>query len=244
MATQLAPGLYRLGTGLVNWYLVEADGRFTVVDAALRGYRPQLDEALADLGRRIDDVEAVVLTHGHGDHTGAAESIRLDAGAPVYLHPGDEEMARTGRPQVRRPSLLLELRRPGTWGLLAHFARNGLAPTKIGALRPIGDGDVLEVPGRPRAIHTPGHSNGHVVLHFERHDALIAGDALCTLHPFRRRRGPQLMPSAFNTSTEHALESLGRLEDIDAPLLLVGHGEPWTQGPAAAVARAREVGPT
>ena len=68
--------------------------------------------------------------------------------------------------------------------------------------------------------------------------ALFAGDALCTWHPTRGRRGPQVM--AFNVSTPTAYESLAALEDIDAPLLLVGHGEPWTGGPAAAVSQARE----
>jgi hypothetical protein len=43
-------------------------------------------------------------------------------------------------------------------------------------------------------------------------------------------------------STDRCLESLGRIDGIEAELLLPGHGEPWTEGPAAAVGRAREVG--
>jgi hypothetical protein len=53
------------------------------------------------------------------------------------------------------------------------------------------------------------------------------------------------MPSAFTNSTEQALASLDRVEAVDgARTLLFGHGEPWTEGAAAAVARARGVGPT
>jgi hypothetical protein len=40
------------------------------------------------------------------------------------------------------------------------------------------------------------------------------------------------------------MESLARIEGIEAGLLLPGHGEPWTEGLAAAVARAREAGVT
>jgi len=53
-----------------------------------------------------------------------------------------------------------------------------------------------------------------------------------------------VMPKAFAADSQQQLHSLEALERIDAPLLLVGHGEPWTEGPAAAVARAREVGLT
>jgi hypothetical protein len=52
------------------------------------------------------------------------------------------------------------------------------------------------------------------------------------------------MPKAFALSAQQQLESLSALEPIDAALLLPGHGNPWTEGPAAAVARAREVGVT
>jgi glyoxylase-like metal-dependent hydrolase (beta-lactamase superfamily II) len=58
------------------------------------------------------------------------------------------------------------------------------------------------------------------------------------------RMGPQIMPSGFNISSAQALESLSNLENLDADVVLFGHGEPWTDGPAAAVARARELGPS
>jgi hypothetical protein len=52
------------------------------------------------------------------------------------------------------------------------------------------------------------------------------------------------MPRAFSFSNDQALESLGRIEGTDAGVLLVGHGDPWTAGVGAAVARAREAGPS
>jgi hypothetical protein len=61
-------------------------------------------------------------------------------------------------------------------------------------------------------------------------------------NPMTGRVGPQLMPSAFNTSTPQALESLSNLEGLAADVVAFGHGDPWHDGPAAAVARARELG--
>jgi glyoxylase-like metal-dependent hydrolase (beta-lactamase superfamily II) len=48
------------------------------------------------------------------------------------------------------------------------------------------------------------------------------------------------MPRAFASSTSQASESLARIEGIDAGVVLPGHGDPWTDGVATLVARARE----
>jgi glyoxylase-like metal-dependent hydrolase (beta-lactamase superfamily II) len=120
----------------------------------------------------------------------------------------------------------------------------GVKPTKITEVSTFSDDAVLEVPGRPQAVHTPGHSDGHVVYHLPDRGALFVGDALCTYNPLTGRRGPQLMPGAFAVSSSQAMDSLGRIEGLEADVLLPGHGEPWTDGVAAAVARAREAGPS
>jgi glyoxylase-like metal-dependent hydrolase (beta-lactamase superfamily II) len=86
-------------------------------------------------------------------------------------------------------------------------------------------------------IHTPGHTPGHVSYLFGDHGALFVGDLMCTWHPMRGRRGAQLM--AFNTSTPLSFRSLEKIEPLTAELVLVGHGEPWREGPAAAVSEAR-----
>jgi glyoxylase-like metal-dependent hydrolase (beta-lactamase superfamily II) len=123
--------------------------------------------------------------------------------------------------------------------------RNGaLKPPKIDDPVPIGDGEALEVPGRPRVVHTRGHTPGSSSLYFEGHRALIAGDLLCTWNPLTGRLGPQIMPAAFNVSSEESLASLGKIEGLDAAAVLVGHGEPWTDGVESAVERAREAGPS
>jgi glyoxylase-like metal-dependent hydrolase (beta-lactamase superfamily II) len=242
---QVAPGVHRLGSDRVNYYLVEDEGRVTVVDAGLSGYWDQVEPALAQIGRGLDDVAAVVLTHAHSDHTGVAGRLR-ERGVEVYLHRGDHELLKTGKETWKREgSALSALRHPRAFGFFGHMARNGaLRPPHIADPASIAHGDQLDVPGRPRVIHTPGHTPGHCALHFERQRALFVGDLLCTWHPILGRLGPQIMPAAFNVSSAQALESLGEIEGISADVLLPGHGEPWTGGSAEAVARAREIGPS
>jgi glyoxylase-like metal-dependent hydrolase (beta-lactamase superfamily II) len=48
------------------------------------------------------------------------------------------------------------------------------------------------------------------------------------------------MPKAFDVSYQQCVESLARIEPLDAVLILPGHGEPWSGTPAAAVAHARD----
>jgi glyoxylase-like metal-dependent hydrolase (beta-lactamase superfamily II) len=241
--TQVAEGVHRLGSRLFNYYLLEDGEALTVVDAGLPGLRPSLDETLTALGRSLGDIRAVVLTHGHGDHIGIAEALRTEAGVPVYIHARDEELARTGRQPKRERSLVPYLRYGAAWGLIAGFMRNG-RPPKIGAVTTFGDGDVVDVPGRPVVIPTPGHTDGHVSFHLPDRGVLFAGDAMNNRNPLTGRVGPQIMPASFNISSAQALESLSDLENLDAGVVLFGHGDPWPNGVAAAVESARRLGPS
>jgi glyoxylase-like metal-dependent hydrolase (beta-lactamase superfamily II) len=90
-------------------------------------------------------------------------------------------------------------------------------------------------------VHTPGHTPGHCALLFEAAGALFVGDALCTFNPLTGERGTQLMPFPLNVDNEACRESLGRIEPLDAQVLLPGHGDPARETPAAAAARARTV---
>ena len=244
--TQIAEGVHRLGDDLVNFYLVEEGGGLTVIDAGIPSHRSQLESYLPTIGRTLADIQAVVLTHAHIDHVGIADGVRRDAGAPVLVPEADANIARTGTNHKREGSLLPYLRHPAAWRTILALSRGGAVKyPKIAEVQTFGfDAGTLEVPGHPRVIPTPGHSPGHVSFHLPERGVLFAGDAIATYGPLTGTRGPQILPKAFALSSAQELESLAALEPIEASLLLPGHGEPWTEGPAAAVARAREVGVT
>jgi glyoxylase-like metal-dependent hydrolase (beta-lactamase superfamily II) len=249
LAREIAPvlvadGVVRLGTDIVNWYLVEEGGRVTVLDAGAPAYRPQLERGLALLGRTTADVAAVVLTHPHADHTGFAEPLRTELGIPVYVHADDESLARTKKPSRKNERPLLPyLRHAHAWKMIGHLAAAG-APEAIGEVRTFSDDDTLDVPGSPRAVHTPGHTMGHTCFWLESTKTLAVGDLICTLNPLTGARGPQLLPSAFSLSSASMIDSLARIESLDAATIVFGHGDPWTAGAAEAVRLARATGPT
>jgi glyoxylase-like metal-dependent hydrolase (beta-lactamase superfamily II) len=238
---ELAPGVHGLGSELVNWYLVEDEGRLTAVDAGLPGFGERLEADLARLGHTPGDVEAVVLTHSDADHTGIAPRLQA-AGASVLIHAADEGALRKPGPKTGDASprhLLANLWRPSVLRIVGHMLRNGAKPAKVEGAETFADGDVLDVPGRPRVVHTPGHTPGHCALLFEGRGALFVGDALCTHELLARGGGPCVMPSYLNADNRACLDSLGAIEHVQADLLLPGHCDPWRQGAASAVARAR-----
>ena len=101
---QLAPSLHRLGSSsIVNSYLVQEGGGVTIIDAGLPGYYAKdLPAELAAIGRSLDDVKGVVLTHGDTDHVGFAERLRREHGVPVYVHEAD--VARAPKSRSHRPA--------------------------------------------------------------------------------------------------------------------------------------------
>jgi glyoxylase-like metal-dependent hydrolase (beta-lactamase superfamily II) len=241
MSERIAEGVHRLGNELVNYYLVEGDGGLTLIDAGVPRMRAQLEPALAALGRTVADLRAIALTHGHADHVGYAEALRAEHGIPVYVHEADAELARTQKTGKREGGLPKYLRNRAFWQLMGEMVRGGL-PKGVKAVRTYRDGEVLDVPGRPRVIHGPGHSDGCSALLLEDRGVLLTGDVLCSWNPMTGRRGVQIMPSPFNRSNAQAVASIERLSGVDAGVLAFGHGEPWRDGVPAALDSARRLG--
>jgi glyoxylase-like metal-dependent hydrolase (beta-lactamase superfamily II) len=240
---EVARGVHRLTQGVVNFYLVEDGGKLTLVDAGAPRDWDLLVRALAALGRGLDDLEAVLLTHAHADHTGFAERARATTGAPVWTHQAEAEVAKGAKPGRNDG-------RTTPYLLRAEFYRTSLSLARRGAMRTIpvrevstfGHGETVAVPGRPRAVHAPGHTPGCAALLLEGRRVLLTGDVVVTWNPLTGRTGPQIMPSAFNRDTPQALRSLDILYGVPADLLLPGHGEPWTEGAAQAARLARAAG--
>jgi glyoxylase-like metal-dependent hydrolase (beta-lactamase superfamily II) len=236
---QVAEGMHRLTGGVCNFYLIEDGGRLVLVDAGAPRDWDLLVRTLPTLGRGLDDLDAVLLTHGHSDHTGFAERARTAASVPVWVHQADEAQAKGAKPGKNDG-------RASTYLLRVEFYRTVLSTRliPIRELSTFADGETLEVPGRPRVVHAPGHTPGCSALLLEGRRVLLTGDVLATRNPLTGRVGPQVMPSGLNRDTPMALRSLDVLDTITADVLLPGHGEPWTGGAPEAARLARLAGPS
>jgi glyoxylase-like metal-dependent hydrolase (beta-lactamase superfamily II) len=132
-----------------------------IVDPGV-GIGPRLDEAVAE--NRLHPV-AVLLTHGHIDHTFSVLPVCQARDVPAYIHPDD-------RGQLTDPWSGLGIR---TGTPLLGLERLTLAEPDD--LRLLGDGDTLPLAGMKFGVrHAPGHTRGSIV--FEHDGALFSGDVL------------------------------------------------------------------
>ena len=243
---RIAEGLHRLGSDLINFYLVEDATGLTVVDAGIPAFYDKLGACLGEMGRDWGDIRALVLTHAHPDHVGFAERLRSEHGVPVLVHAADEQLALTQAGGKRDGSILPYLRYPAAWRLMGVLARVGPAEPhahRRGAdVRRRSSGSTC--PAVRAWCTRPVTPTGCVALHFEGHSALLVGDVLCSRNPLTGRQGVQLMPAAFAASSAQALASIDRLESVEAAVIGFGHGDPWRGGVSAALADARATGKT
>jgi len=240
-----ANGVHRIEHAFTNFYLVEDGDALTLVDAGVPTAWDELEAALGSLGRRIEQIEAVVLTHAHFDHVGIAERVRARLGVPVYVHENDVPLTmHPWRYDHERARVKYLATQPGGLPIVWALARNRafLAPP-VREVRRYSDAGTLPVPGAPQVVFSPGHTLGHCALHFADRDVLIAGDAVVMLDPYTARRGPCIVAGAATADSERNLRTLSALAETGARTVLTGHGDPWTGGVVEAVSRARAAGP-
>lgn len=136
-----------------NTYIANCgDGTAVVVDIG-----SGVDRLCSKLLTMQMKVQAILLTHGHFDHSGGAEALRKQTGAPVYVHELDAPMLTSGK---------------------ASFADMfGLPYEPVKEYRTFRDGEILTFGDLSlKVLHTPGHTAGSVC--FVGEDVLFSGDTL------------------------------------------------------------------
>jgi glyoxylase-like metal-dependent hydrolase (beta-lactamase superfamily II) len=246
LTPNVVPGVHRLEHAYVNCYLLEEAGALTIVDTAHPAAWPVIARAIRALGRQVTDVRVCVLTHAHFDHLGFARKAREEWGVPVIAHENEEYIAaHPYRYAHENPRAIYPVKHPKAIPVLFGMARAGaLAVKGVRGISYMTPGEVLDVPGHPRVVFTPGHTFGHCALQLPATGAVLCGDALVTFNPYTGGTGPQIVSGAATADSEAALGSLTALAETRAGVLLPGHGPEWREGAEAAVSIARAAGPS
>ncbi len=251
----VVPGIHLVTHGHTNCYIVEdvedaADGAgsgdrgVTLVDAGFPRTWPAVRQCLADIGRSVSDVRGLVITHGHFDHVGFASRLQRSYGVEVWAPAADAHILR--HPYRYRPErwrVLYPLTHPRAVPVIGSMIAAGAL--RVPGLEPdhlVEGRTVLDLPGRPELVPTPGHTDGELVVHLPGHDAVLTGDALVTLDIYTGRRGPRVVARAATNDAGTALDALRDVAALGVTAVLPGHGEPWLSGVETAVDLARAAG--
>lgn len=217
-----------LKTLIVNVYFIGEPGAgnpWVLVDAGLPGYAGQIKKKAEALFGPDNKPRAIVLTHGHFDHTGSLKSLLKEWDVPVYAHPLELPYL-TGRSSYPPPD-------PAIGGGFMSYSSFifPIGPDDFGDRikeLPAG-GAIPELPGW-RVIHTPGHAPGHISLFRDSDRTLIAGDAFVATNQnsaisVATQKEEVFGPPAYFTCDWHAAEKSVRiLNDLNPTAAGTGHG--------------------
>ena len=229
MATEVADGVYQLCSTMTNMYLIEDDDGLTLVDAGVPAQMELLRAGLERIGAEITDIKAVILTHVDPDHVGLAEPLRRE-GIPVWV---PEEGYETALEGVGKPPLALFffMWRPAFARFIRALMKAGMTDAEpIAEANTFTDGQVLDVPGQPEVIQTPGHRKEHCSFWLPDRRILFAGDALITMDIMSGKAvapEPVRGGNLFNFDKGQQMDSARKLATLGHVTLLPGHVQPW-----------------
>jgi glyoxylase-like metal-dependent hydrolase (beta-lactamase superfamily II) len=223
---ETAPGVFFVEGPASNWIVVRDHTGFMLIDSGYPADRDLVLGSIRGLGLEPAEAKAVLITHGHVDHTGSAAYFSETFGTPVLCAP--EELAHVqGREkhQVTFGQVLVRAWRPTVFRWMLHVIKAGALKAKPAVRAEAWDAARLRnLPGSPEAIPLPGHTPGNAAILLPAAKAIAVGDTFVTGHPISRTAGPQMLHRMYHSAPAAALASTDQLDGVDASVILPGHG--------------------
>jgi glyoxylase-like metal-dependent hydrolase (beta-lactamase superfamily II) len=236
---RVLPGVWRLrlplpwpGVPHCNaWALAAGDG-VVLVDCGLHeeGSLDQLELAMSQVGLRLEDVRLLVCTHAHSDHYGQAADVIDASGCELWMHPNHAHSTSTAGTPDEALSRRLEVARMSgvplaplaEWAEVARKRGYGIKRIVVPD-RDLVAGVVVETDLGPwSVVETPGHAPSHVCLHQAERRILVSGDHLLGRVSLYFDYGWTPDPVG------EFLDSLDKVQALDARLCLAGHARTFT----------------
>ena len=214
--------IYSKRLGIDRCYEIKASGCI-MVDTGPSMSERAIENWIKSIPVEPEEIQLLVLTHGHADHVGAASQVKNITGAKIAMHENDKNMFETG--EVVWPSAA------STWGRVARYLLKPLTPifrfngSKVDVV--IGDEGLslveYGIPGR--IVHTPGHTSGSISVLLETGEAFVG----CMTHnapPFRLSPGLPI----FAEDLIKLRESWRSIIDQGVETIYPAHGDSFPVG--------------
>jgi len=205
-------GLLGLGA---NCYLIKAGAGFVLIDTGFAPKRAVLEKKLLQAGCTPGKLKLIIITHGHGDHTGNCTYLRKKYGAPVAIHKADAQSVAYANPDIR-----------GVMKVFMHVLAFLTGIGKVEFFSPDISMDetynLVQYGFDARVVHLPGHSDGSIGI-LTAQGALFCGDMF--LNAGKPRKHPLVTnPAAYKASLE-------KIQGLAVKKVYPGHGEAflWEQ---------------
>lgn len=216
-------------------YALESKNGLVLVDAGWDGDEAWegLRAGIESIGHTMADIEGVVLTHFHPDHTGLVGRVREASGAWIAMHESDYhwfDLMSAERGPAWLEDHLANLALAGAPDVdLGSYEQFGPGRAPVGPeSRPdriLGDDEIIPLAGRDlRTVWTPGHTPGHVCFLLEQAKTMFTGDhvlAKTTPHV-----GSFVYPLEEADALADFMDSLRRVGGMDLVRGLGAHGAP------------------
>ena len=227
----VAPNVWGTKDVFVNMYMVrdEETGHWVLIDAGLKSSAPKIHRMAEKLFGADSKPAAIILTHGHFDHTGSLIRLAEEWQVPVYCHYLELPYL-SGKSSYPPPDASVN------GGLMAKMA--WMYPKKpiniehrLHILPPDGSVPFLS---DWQYIYTPGHAPGHVSFFRQKDKVLIAGDAIVTtvqesamsvMMQKKKLSGP---PKYFTYDWQAARNSVLDIAELKPEVIATGHGKPMS----------------
>jgi glyoxylase-like metal-dependent hydrolase (beta-lactamase superfamily II) len=203
LSKQVLNNLWQVGgSGLTDpadaaIYLIRFDEKAALIDAGCGYAHSRLKEHIRECLPRNVELQYLLLTHCHFDHTGGAEAVRSEYGCRIVAHELDAVYLEAGNSDVTAASWYGDRMKPLTIDVKLQGEESTLT---------IGSASVT-------AIHWPGHSPGSVVYTTRVEDQLVL---------FGQDVHGPIHPGLLSDEAQYQA-SLRKLLDLNADLLLEGH---------------------
>lgn len=231
---EIAPGIYEISperfgyfkAGYSKAYMVDGGEGLIIIDTLYDADAQLFLDEIARIGRTVDDVRHILLTHAHRGHLGGLATLKDRSRAPIYSHPWEADIIAGDRP----------IQAVDKWNtnpiqswpivfigeLTMRFNRHQGRPVD----RLIEGGDRV---GPLEVIYTPGHTPGHIAFYWPERKALFTGDTFVTW--------PLVCPGWSNSTLneKQSWESLEKLARLDVEIVAPGHGDVLRRGGGAVI---------